>query len=147
MDNITCEGFCVREKNTGIANWTYSDAVYQIFRNNGATDNQGTAQPSFEVFPVELVATDNGEFYEKTQDTPVDVMTFENVYTEKTAPGEDAKPTEGSDPNASNKSAADNKTAAATPHTGDANMLIVAIAALLIAASALLASTLATKKR
>lgn len=147
MDNITCEGFCVREKNTGIANWTYSDAVYQIFRNNGTTDNQGTAQPSFEVFPVELVATDNGEFYEKTQDTPVDVMTFENVYTEKTAPGEDAKPTEDSDPNASNKSAADNKTAAATPHTGDANMLIVAIAALLIAASALLASTLAIKKR
>ena len=147
VDNITCEGFCVREKNTGIANWTYSDAVYQIFRNNGATDNQGTAQSSFEVFPVELVATDNGEFYEKTQDTPVDVMTFENVYTEKTAPGEDAKPTEGSDPNASNKSAADNKTAAATPHTGDANMLIVVIAALLIAASALLASTLATKKR
>ncbi len=147
VDNITCEGFCVREKNTGIANWTYSDAVYQIFRNNGATDNQGTAQPSFEVFPVELMATDNGEFYEKTQDTPVDVMTFENVYTEKTAPGEDAKPTEDSDPNASNKSAADNKTAAATPHTGDANMLIVAIAALLIAASALLASTLATKKR
>lgn len=147
VDNITCEGFCVREKNTGIANWTYSDAVYQIFRNNGAIDNQGTAQPSFEVFPVELIATDNGEFYEKTQDTPVDVMTFENVFTEKTAPGEDAKPTEGSDLNASNKSAADNKTAAATPHTGDANMLIVAIAALLIAASALLASTLATKKR
>lgn len=147
VDNITCEGFCVREKNTGIANWTYSDAVYQIFCNDGATNNQGTAQPSFEVFPVELVATDSGEFYEKTQDTPVDVMTFENVYTEKTAPGEDAKPTEGSDLNASNKSAADNKTAAATPHTGDANMLIVAIAALLIAASALLASTLATKKR
>lgn len=147
VDNITCEGFCVREKNTGIANWTYSDAVYQIFCNDGATDNQGTAQPSFDIFPVELVATDNGEFFEKTQDTPVDVMTFENVYTEKTAPGEDAKPTEGSDPNASNKSAADNKTAAATPHTGDANMLIVAIAALLIAASALLASTLATKKR
>ena len=147
VDNITCEGFYVHEKNTGIANWTYSDAAYQIFCNDGATDNQGTAQPSFDIFPVELVATDNGEFFEKTQDTPVDVMTFENVYTEKTAPGEDAKPTEGSDPNASNKSAADNKTAAATPHTGDANMLIVAIAALLIAASALLASTLATKKR
>ena len=29
--DITCEGFCVREKNTGMANWTYSDAVYQIF--------------------------------------------------------------------------------------------------------------------
>lgn len=88
VDNITCEGFCVREKNTGFANWTYSDAAYQIFRNDGATDNRGPAQPSFEVFPVELVATDNGEFYEKTQDTPVDVMTFENVYTEKTAPTE-----------------------------------------------------------
>ena len=147
VDNITCEGFCVREKNTGIANWTYSDAVYQIFRNNGATDNQGTAQSSFEVFPVELVATDNGEFYEKTQDTPVDVMTFENVYTEKTTPGEDAKPTESSDPNASNKPAADNKTAAATPHTGDGNAPIIAIAALVIAASALFASALRMKKR
>lgn len=147
MDDITCEGFYVHEKNTGIANWTYSDAAYQIFCNDGATDNQGTAQPSFDIFPVELVATDNGEFFEKTQDTPVDVMTFENVYTEKTTPTEDAKPAEGSDPNASNKPAADDKPAAATPHTGDANMLIVAIAALLIAASALLASTLATKKR
>lgn len=147
VDNITCEGFCVREKNTGFANWTYSDAAYQIFRNDGATDNRGPAQPSFEVFPVELVATDNGEFYEKTQDTPVDVMTFENVYTEKTAPTEDTKPTEGSDSNANNKSAADDKTAAATPHTSDANTPIVAIAALLIATSVLLASTLATKKR
>lgn len=147
MDNITAEGYYVREKNTGIANWTYSDAVYQIFRNNGATDNQGTAQPSFEVFPVELVATDNGEFYEKTQDTPVDVMTFENVYTEKAAPAEDTKPTEGSDPNASNKSDAGDKPAAATPHTGDGNAPIIAIAALLIAADALFASALRMKKR
>ena len=94
-----------------------------------------------------MVATDNGEFYKKTQDTPVDAMTFENVYTEKTAPAEDTKPTEGSDPNANNKSAVEDKAAAVTPHTGDANMPIVAIAALLIAASALLAFTLTTKKR
>lgn len=148
VDNITCEGFYVREKNTGIANWTYSDAVYQIFCNDGATDNQGTAQPSFEVFPVELVATDSGEFFGKTQDAPVDVMTFENVYTEKTTPAEDAKPAEGSDPNASDKLTANDKpTAAATPHTSDASTPFVAIAALLIAATALLASTLATKKR
>lgn len=147
VDNITCEGFCVREKNTGIANWTYSDAVYQIFCNDGATDNQGTAQPSFEVFPVELVATDSDEFYEKTQDTPVDVMTFENVYTEKAAPAEDTKPTEGSDPNASNKSDAGDKPAAATPHTGDGNAPIIAIAALLIAAGALFASALRMQKR
>lgn len=147
VDNITCEGFYVREKNTGIANWTYSDAAYQIFCNDSATDNQGTTQPSFEIFPVELVATDNGEFYEKTQDTPVDVMTFENVYTEKTTPAEDAKPTEGSDPNASNKPAADDKTVATTPHTGDGNAPIIAIATLLIAASALFASALRMKER
>lgn len=147
VDNITCEGFCVREKNTGIANWTYSDAAYQIFCNDGATDNQGTAQPSFEVFPVELVATDSGEFYEKTQDTPVDVMTFENIYAEKAAPAEDTKPTEGSDPNANNKSDAGDKPAAATPHTGDGNAPIIAIAALLIAAGALFASALRMQKR
>ena len=147
MDNITCEGFYVREKNTGIANWTYSDAVYQIFCNDSATDNQGTTQPSFEIFPVELEATDNGEFHEKTQDTPVDVMMFENVYTEKTAPAEDTKPTDGSDPNANNKPAADDKTAATTPHTGDGNAPIIAIAALVIAASALFASALRMKKR
>ena len=146
-DNITCEGFYVREKNTGIANWTYSDAAYQIFCNDSATNNQGTAQPSFDLFPVELAATDNGEFYEKTQDTPVDVMTFENIYTENTAPAEDTKPTEGSNPNTSTKSAADDKAAAATPHTGDGNAPIIAIAALLIAASALLASALRMKKR
>lgn len=147
VDNITCEGFYVREKNTGIANWTYSDAAYQIFYNDSATDNQGTAQPSFDLFPVELVATDNDEFYEKTQDTPIEVMTFENIYTENTAPAEDTKPTEGSNPNTSTKSAADDKAAAATPHTGDGNAPIIAIAALLIAASALLASALRMKKR
>lgn len=142
MDNIAAEGCYVREKNTGIANWTYSDAVYQILF------NASTTQPDYEIFPVELVATDNGEFYEKTQDTAVDSMTFENIYTEKKAPAEETKPTEGSDPTASDKPATNDKpTAAATPHTGDVNMLIVAIAALLIAASALLASTLATKKR
>ena len=114
VDNITCEGFCVREKNTVIANWTYSDAVYQIFCNDGATDNQGTAQPSFEVFPVELVATDSGEFFGKTQDTPIDVMTFENVYTEKTAPAEDTNQQRAAVPTPTSKPASDDKTAAAT---------------------------------
>ena len=74
-------------------------------------------------------------------------MTFENIYTENTAPAEDTKPTEGSNPNTSTKSAADDKAAAATPHTGDGNAPIIAIAALLIAASALLASALRMKKR
>ena len=34
----------MREKNTGVANWTYSDAVYQIFCHEYeiATDGQST---------------------------------------------------------------------------------------------------------
>lgn len=74
-------------------------------------------------------------------------MTFENVYTEKTAPAEDTKPTEGSGPNTNDKPASDDKTAAATPLTGDGNAPIIAIAALLIAAGALFASALRMKKR
>lgn len=79
--NITCEGFCVREKNTGVANWTYSDAVYQIFcyEYEIATDGQSATQSSYDIFPVKLVETDNGAFYEKTQDTPVASMTFESI--------------------------------------------------------------------
>ena len=78
----------MREKNTGVANWTYSDAVYQIFcyEYEIATDGQSAIQSSYDIFPVKLVETDNGAFYEKTQDTPVASMTFENVYTEKAAP-------------------------------------------------------------
>ncbi len=94
--DITCEGFCVREKNTGMANWTYSDAVYQIFcyEYEITTDGQSAAQSSFhDIFPVKLVETDNGAFYEKTQDTPVASMTFENAYTEKAAaPAAKVKP-------------------------------------------------------
>lgn len=74
-------------------------------------------------------------------------MTFENVYTEKTTPAEDAKPAEGSDPNANNKSDAGDKPAAATPHTGDGNAPIIAIDALLIATGALFASALRMQKR
>ena len=92
--DITCEGFCVREKNTGVANWTYSDAVYQIFcyEYEIATDGQSAVQFSYDIFPVQLVETDNGAFYEKTQDTPVASMTFENVYTEKAAPRRTTSP-------------------------------------------------------
>ena len=105
--DITCEGFCVREKNTGVANWTYSDAVYQIFCHEYAiaTVAQSATQSSYEIFPVRLVETDNGAFYEKTQDTPVASMTFENVYTEKAAPAEGDKPDTGKKPAATTKPA------------------------------------------
>lgn len=52
--DITCEGFCVREKNAGVANWTYSDAVYQIFcyEYEIATDGQSATQFSYDISPL-----------------------------------------------------------------------------------------------
>lgn len=148
--DITCEGFCVREKNTGMANWTYSDAVYQIFCHEYeiATDGQSTTQSSYDIFPVQLVETDNGAFYEKTQDTPVASMTFENVYTEKAAPAANDKPATDNKPAASTKPAANNKpTAGNIPQTGDSSALAIEFAVLLMAAGALTVAIAARKMR
>lgn len=146
--DITCEGFCVREKNTGVANWTYSDAVYQIFCHEYtiATDAQSATQSSYEIFPVKLVETDNGAFYEKTQDTPVASMTFENVYTEKAAPAEGDKPDTGKKPAATTKPAGKKKTTAGKiPNTGDSSAPAMECAALL-AIAGVLAVGLSIKK-
>lgn len=146
--DITCEGFCVREKNAGVANWTYSDAVYQIFcyEYEIATDGQSATQFSYDIFPVKLVETDNGAFYEKTQDTPVASMTFENVYTEKAAPAANDKPATDNKPAASTKPTANNKPAAGNiPQTGDSSALAIGFAVLLMAAGALTVA-IATKK-
>ncbi len=148
--DITCEGFCVREKNTGVANWTYSDAVYQIFcyEYEIATDGQSATQSSYDIFPVKLVETDNGAFYEKTQDTPVASMTFENAYTEKAAPAANDKPATDNKPAASTKPAANNKPAAGNiPQTGDSSALAIEFAVLLMAAGALTAAIAAKKMR
>ena len=148
--DITCEGFCVREKNAGVANWTYSDAVYQIFcyEYEIATDGQSTTQSSYDIFPVKLVETDNGAFYEKTQDTPVASMTFENVYTEKAAPAANDKPATDNKPAASTKPAANNKPAAGNiPQTGDSSALAIEFAVLLMAAGALTVAIAAKKMR
>lgn len=148
--DITCEGFCVREKNTGVANWTYSDAIYQIFcyEYEIATDGQSATQSSYDIFPVQLVETDNGAFYEKTQDTPVASMTFENVYTEKAAPAANDKPATDNKPAASTKPAANNKPAAGNiPQTGDSSALAIEFAVLLMAAGALTVAIAAKKMR
>lgn len=148
--DITREGFCVREKDTGVANWTYSDAVYQIFcyEYEIATDGQSATQFSYDIFPVKLVETDNGAFYEKTQDTPVASMTFENVYTEKAAPAANDKPATDNKPAASTKPAANNKPAAGNiPQTGDSSALAIEFAVLLMAAGALTVAIAARKMR
>lgn len=144
------EGFCVREKNTGVTNWTYSDAVYQIFcyEHEIATDGQSAIQSSYKIYPVKLVETDNGAFYEKTQDTPVASMTFENVYTEKAAPAANDKPATDNKPAASTKPAANNKPAAGNiPQTGDSSALAIEFAVLLMTAGALTVAIAARKMR
>lgn len=146
--DITCEGFCVREKNTGVANWTYSDAVYQIFCHEYeiAADARSATQSRCEIFPVKLVETDNGAFYEKTQDTPVASMIFENVYTEKAAPAEGDKPDTGKKPAATTKPAGKKKTTAGKiPSTGDSSAPAMECAALL-AIAGVLAVGLSIKK-
>ena len=148
--DIAREGFCVREKNTGVTNWTYSDAVYQIFchEHEIATDGQSVIQSSYEIYPVKLVETDNGAFYEKTQDTPVASMTFENVYTEKAAPAASDKPAATDKPAASTKPATNNKPAAGNiPQTGDSSALAIEFAVLLMAAGALTIAIAAKKMR
>ncbi len=148
--DITCEGFCVREKNTGVTNWTYSDAVYQIFcyEYEIATDGQSAIQSSYEIFPVKLVETDNGAFYEKTQDTPVASMTFENVYTEKAAPAASDKPATDNKPAANTEPAANNKPAAGNiPQTDDSSALAIELAVLLMAAGALTVAIAIKKMR
>ena len=142
--DITCEGFCVREKNTGVVNWTYSDAVYYIFCHEYeiATDGQSAIQSSYDIFPVQLVETDTGAFYEKTQDMPVASMTFENVYTEKAAPAAADKPATDNKPAANNKPAAGN-----IPQTGDSSALAIEFAVLLMAAGALTVAIAARKMR
>ena len=148
--DITCEGFCVREKNTGVVNWTYSNAVYQIFcyEYEIATDGQSATQSSYDIFPVQLVETDNGAFYEKTQDTPVASMTFENVYTEKAAPAANDKPATDNKPAANTKPAANNKPAAGNiPQTGDSSALAIEFAVLLMTTGALTVAIAVKKMR
>ena len=148
--DITCEGFYVREKNTGVTNWTYSDAVYHIFcyEYEIATDSQSAIQSSYDIFPVQLVETDNGAFYEKTQDTPVASMTFENVYTEKAAPAASDKPATDNKPAANTEPAANNKPAAGNiPQTDDSSALAIELAVLLMAAGALTVAIAIKKMR
>ena len=80
VEEMICEGFYIREKNTGSAGWTYSDAVYHaVFH---LTDTGS----SFELFPVEKRSSENGDYYAPVQEAAVDSMVFVNTYTNNAAP-------------------------------------------------------------
>ena len=80
VEEMISEGFYIREKNTGSAGWTYSDAVYHaVFHLTGTGS-------SFELFPVEKRSSENGDYYAPVQEAAVDSMVFVNTYTNNAAP-------------------------------------------------------------
>lgn len=104
--DLVCEGFYVREKNAGAANWTYDDAVWHILRER--TDAEGDyiivdtdaplvnnqpadTQPETDANEHRLVIhattweeSDNGGRYADSE-ALADKMTFTNTYTYHTS--------------------------------------------------------------
>ncbi len=103
VDAFTCEDFYVREKNTGAANWTYSDALWRVLPINNV----------FTIYPAEKKTTDNGDSYDYDFDNPVTQMSFTNTYTRHVT----YTPTE--------------TTPATSPKTFDAGIGLYAVSALL----------------
>lgn len=71
VESFVCEGFFVREKNGGAANWTYSDALWYV-------ENAGG---QYNVYPAVKHTTPNGDSYEADQTQQAAQMRFTNVYT------------------------------------------------------------------
>ena len=107
VEALVCEGFYVREKNVGGANWTYDDAVWHILPKR--TDTEGSyivdvdaplvnnppadTQPETDANEHRLVIhatkreeSDNGVHYEDSEAT-ADKMTFINTYTRSSGGG------------------------------------------------------------
>lgn len=105
--DLVCEGFYVREKNAGAANWTYDDAVWHIKPDR--TDTEGSyivdvdpplvnnlpadTQPETDANEHRLVIhattweeSDNGGRYADSE-ALADKMTFTNTYTRSTSGG------------------------------------------------------------
>ena len=108
VEALVCEGFYVREKNAGGANWTYDDAVWHILPK--LTDTEGgyiivdtdaplvnnlpaDTQPETDANEHRLVIhattweeSDNGGRYADSE-ALADKMTFTNTYTRSTSGG------------------------------------------------------------
>ena len=104
---LVCEGFDVREKNAGTANWTYDDAVWHILPdrtdteggyiivdtdaplvNNQPADTQPEtdANDRLVIHATKRMESDNGIYYMDSE-IPADKMTFTNTYTRSTSGG------------------------------------------------------------
>ncbi|MCI6679382.1 MAG: hypothetical protein MSF41_09430 [Oscillibacter sp.] len=80
VHDLICEGFYVREKvKDDLSGWKYSDAVWHVM----PEDRHESGSP-MQIYPTKLEKTPNGEFYVDGE-TPVDKMTFVNIYTRNTS--------------------------------------------------------------
>lgn len=77
VQDLVCEGFYVREKNAGAANWTYDDAVWHVQPNDSQT-------PGLTIHATKRMESDNGIYYEDSE-ALADKMTFTNTYTYHTS--------------------------------------------------------------
>lgn len=103
VEALVCEGFYVREKNAGGANWTYDDAVWHILPertgyivdvdaplvNNLPADTQpetNANEYSLVIHATKREESDNGVHYADSE-APADKMTFINTYTRSSGGG------------------------------------------------------------
>lgn len=104
--DLVCEGFYVREKKSGAANWSYSDEVWFVESErvpsapsdgiiavplpDGFTGNMTPSKPeweyTFKFYPAKAEHSDNGIYYTPNGDS-VEKMTFTNTYTRSTSGG------------------------------------------------------------
>ena len=96
---LVCEGFYVREKNAGAANWTYDDAVWHIrpeggyivdvpIVNNQPADTQPETDAddySLAIYATKREEGDNGDYVDS--EATADKMTFTNTYTRSSGGG------------------------------------------------------------
>ena len=108
VEALVCEGFYVREKNAGTANWTYDDAVWHIrpaqtdteggdiivdtdapLVNNQPADTQPETDANeyrLAIYAIKREASDNGDGVDyKVSEIPAEKMTFTNTYTYHTS--------------------------------------------------------------
>lgn len=103
VEALVCEGFYVREKNAGAANWTYDDAVWHILPertryivdvdaplvNNLPADTQPETDANeyrLAIYATKREKSDNGVDY-VDYGTSADKMTFINTYTRSSGGG------------------------------------------------------------
>lgn len=100
--DLVCEGFYVREKNAGTANWTYDDAVWHInteggyivdvdapLVNNLPADTQPETDANeyrLAIYATKRMKSDNGVYYEDSE-ASADKMIFTNTYTRSSGGG------------------------------------------------------------